>query len=165
MSDQLKKHAVQRAVKEFFGEERWHQANYHAMGDEQIKRVREKNNRERPSFYGATIHELLNTVALERSRSRSFAEAMHHAFRMMQAAYAAGNRDGAEVCMKWLGNALSGPGLLPYDGADPDWYASDGWSRSPYPEPPWANKTGADGRYPGDTEEGFNARKGGEGEG
>jgi hypothetical protein len=72
------------------------------------------------------------------NQARSF----HLVIRQAQAAYAAGLRDGPGACMEWLGNALAGPGNLPGDGADPDWYSEDGWTEGPpWPKPPAANAT------------------------
>lgn len=73
----------------------------------------------------------------------------HMFVRQMQAAYAAGLRDGPEACMVWLGNALAGPGNLPSPGADPQWYADDAWTEGPpWPTPPLANATSNE---PGDS--------------
>jgi hypothetical protein len=66
----------------------------------------------------------------------------HMLVRQMQAAYAAGLRDGPEACMTWLGNALRGPGNCPRPGADPDWYSHDAWQEGPpWATPPEANCT------------------------
>lgn len=66
----------------------------------------------------------------------------HLVIRQVQAAFAAGLRDGPEACMEWLGNALSGPGNCPRPGADPDWYAKDAWTLGPpWPKPPPNNAT------------------------
>jgi hypothetical protein len=70
------------------------------------------------------------------------ARLIHMLIRKQQAAYAAGLRDGPEECMAWLHNALIGPGNLPNDGADPQWYAEDAWTEGPpWPKPPAANAT------------------------
>jgi len=66
----------------------------------------------------------------------------HMVLRQAQAAYAAGLRDGPDACMEWLGNALAGPGLLPSEGADPQWYSEDAWTEGPPWQPvPAANAT------------------------
>lgn len=75
-------------------------------------------------------------------KERALADMFHMVVRQAQAAYAAGLRDGPEACMDWLGNALAGPGNCPNDGADPDWYAADAWTKGPpWPSPPPANAT------------------------
>jgi hypothetical protein len=66
----------------------------------------------------------------------------HMVIRQAQAAYSAGLRDGPDACMTWLGNALRGPGHLPPEGSDPDWYSSDAWTEGPPWQPmPAANAT------------------------
>ena len=59
----------------------------------------------------------------------------HQLIRMMQAAYAAGLRDGPEAAMQWLAGPLMGAGNCPQPGADPDWYSGDGWDRGTEPMP------------------------------
>lgn len=79
--------------------------------------------------YGASRRELADTEA-SLTRYRHMA---HMLYRQMQAAYAAGLRDGPDAVMEWLFGALVGPGALPQDGASPEWYAEDAWTEGP----PW----------------------------
>jgi hypothetical protein len=80
--------------------------------------------------------------ALWGSKYRAMQGSFHMVIRQAQAAYAAGLRDGPEACMEWLGNALAGPGNLPSEGADPQWYADDAWTDGPpWPTPPAHNAT------------------------
>lgn len=57
----------------------------------------------------------------------------HMVLRQAQAAYSAGLLYGPEACMEWLGNALRGPGQIPSEGSDPQWYSEDAWTDGP----PW----------------------------
>lgn len=95
---------------------------------------------------------VLDAIALE-ARLTEMRRLFHMVLRRSQAAYSAGLREGPEACMKYLGNALRGPGHLPPEGSDPDWYAEDAWTEGP----PWqaipaANATLSEPSHPASKE-------------
>lgn len=77
--NKLKVLAEQAMVKEFFGDEDGDQKRYWIMSDADLAAERQKNNVNRPSFYGSLIHDLLTTCAVLSERLKEANELVESA--------------------------------------------------------------------------------------